>query len=424
MMKATGLELLPQSGLAAAKDAAAEGFRRRGAEAFARTGLPTRRDEDWKYTSLKPLTETRFRPSFEVAALSREALHALAGSLSGAFVNLVFVNGELDRTLSNLDRLPAGVELAPPRPSEGDFTGPLDALSAAYFGQGATLRIAAGVVLQAPLCLRFHVAAEDGPALTVQPRLRMELAEGSSATVLEWYTSQPGSRSFTNASLEISVAARARLELIRFQDEDARAVHVGRTSLRLGEGSEAFSLAAFQGAAICRHELDVVLEGSAARLTTFGLGSLAGDQQLDQFARIDHRVGACSTQQISKTLLAGRSRSAFTGQIKIRPHAQKADSQQLSKSLLLSDQAESNSRPQLMIEADDVKASHGATVGHVSDEEIFYLRSRGLSRAQAMRLLSFAFLSELLEPVSRDDVRSWLRGSLEAGFARMEGDTP
>lgn len=418
-MKTNGLELLPQGELVAAKDPAGEIYRRRGVEAFARLGLPTRKDEDWKYTSLKSLTENRFRPALGADVLSREALHELAKSLSPAFVNLVFVNGELDRALSDLESLPSGLTLTAATPSDDDFAGPFDALSAAYFGHGATLRIAPGAILERPLCLRFHVASEDGPALTVQPRLRLEVGEGASATVLEWYSSQAGSRAFTNVSLQVEVAARARLELVRLQDEDPRTVHIGRTALRLGEGADVFSLSAFQGAAICRHELDVVLEGAGARLITYGLGSLGGEQQLDQFGRIDHRVGACSTQQISKVLLAGRARSAFTGQIKIRPHAQKADSQQLSKSLLLSDQAESNSRPQLMIEADDVKASHGATVGHVSDEEIFYLRSRGLSHAQAMRLLSFAFLSELLEPVTREDVRSWLRSTLEAGFERL-----
>lgn len=418
-MKLLGMELLSQTGKFGPQGAEAETYRRLGAERFAKTGLPTRQDEDWKYTSLKGLTETSFQPSFGSTALARETMHGISTSMIADVTNLVFVNGNLDRTLSDLESLPAGLEIGAPSVGSTEFMDALDALSAAYFGQGATLRIAAGARIEKPLCLRFHVTAQEGSALMVQPRIRVEVGAEASVRLIEWYTGDEGANYLTNSSLEVNVGARARVESVRFQDESFRATHLGRSSFVLKADANVFSLTAFQGSLLSRHELSVVLQESGAHMTTFGLASLAGTQQADQFSRIDHKVGACTTQQISKSLLAGASRSAFTGRIFIRPNAQKADSQQLSKSLLLSDKAESNSRPQLMIEADDVKASHGATVGHVSAEELFYLRSRGLSKDQSLRLLSFAFLSELLDPITDPQVKSWLRGSLERGFDRM-----
>lgn len=414
-----GLDLLPVN-LPPSSSSRIEALRRKGAEYFRERGLPSRRDEDWRYLSLKPLLETKFQSAFQGGmSLEKEAYHQLAASLQSGWVNFVFVNGALDRSLSDLNDLPSGVRLGEVSVDQQDFADSLDALAAAHFGHGLTISVAAGVRVLEPLCLRFHVASGNGPAMMVHPHVRVEMGEGSEAHFVEWYSSQDGTKAFTNTTLEVDLSPRSRMQVVRLQDEGSRSLHIGRSRFALSEDSELMSLSVFQGASLCRHDLRVDVKGPRAKLAVHSIASLVGEQQLDQFSQLDHRIGEATTVQVSKALLAGRSKSSFTGRILIRPNAQKTDSSQLSKALLLSEGAESNTRPQLMIEADDVKAAHGATVGQLNNDEIFYLRSRGLSKARAEQMLSFAFLSEELETVKNPQIKEFVSSSLRRGFERL-----
>lgn len=396
-----------------------ESLRRKAAEHFAAKGLPTRKDEEWRYTSVKLLKDRSFTSSLvEAKAPSHETMKRIATDLDPRFFNVVFVNGVLDKTLSDLEDLPKELEWSETFVASADFADSFEALNAAWIGQGLTLRLRKNSSLEKPLRLHFHTHL-DGPALMVNPRLRVEIGDGSSAVVLESYSGQESAGYFVNAHTEIATGASSKLIHVRLQEESLQAAHIARSRIRAGEQSEIVHLTMSTGALLSRHMLDMAFEKTGATAKLLGLAALAGEQHHDDTGQIDHKVGGCTSVQTYKNLLDGKSRSVFAGRIRIRQDAQKALSEQLNNNLLLSSSAEADSQPQLMIEADDVKAAHGSTVGQLNQDELFYLMSRGLSRKTAIPLLAAGFLAELIDLVENETLHGWLLGRLKTSLTRL-----
>ena len=295
-----------------------------------------------------------------------------------------------------------------------------EALSVATQGQGLTMQIPEGVEFKRPLQIHFSTASEQGPALMVNPRIKIQVGAKAKATLIESYTSQEAAKSFQNSHTELEIAEGANVTLVRMQEEGSRAVHVGRTRIRLAANSQLVHLAYSTGAAISRHNLDVKINGSGVQAHILGAVAGSGTQHFDQATSIDHVKGGSNSVQIYKALLDAESRSIFAGQIRIRRDAQKANSDQLNQNLLLSDKAEADSLPQMMIEADDVKATHGSTVGQLSEEELFYLCSRGLSRTQAIPLLAAGFLSSVLEMIPDGEVQGHVKSRLQRALVNLQ----
>lgn len=394
--------------------------RRRAGDFVRAKGLPTKRDDDWRYTSLKPLGETDFASALaRPVAPSHETLKTVAAGLGDWAHNFVFINGVLDRTLSSLEDLPDELSWSNDV-SAADFADAVEALNVANLGQGLVLAIKAGHELAKPVRIHFHTAAEGGAPLMTNPRVQIDVGALAVATVVESYSGDRDASYFVNAHSEIMTGVAAKVTYVRVQDDGARAFHIGRTRLSPDAETELTSLIVSVGARTSRHGLEMTLKGTAVNAKILGAVAAQGTQHADNMTEIDHRVGGCTTRQVYKSLLDGESRSVFTGRIRIRPGAQKADSDQMNNNLLLSSKAEADSRPQLMIEADDVKATHGSTAGELSDEEIFYLMSRGVSRDRAISLLAAGFLAELAHEVADAPTRAWLLSRLARATETMK----
>lgn len=394
---------------------------REQAVAFLREkGLPTRKNEDWKYTSVKILNDENFLPSaLEQRAISPETLQNLKSKLNPAFINIVFHNGVWQKTLSSA--LPKGVHFEVlPTVGATAFVDSFEALSAVYSTQAFCLRVDADIAVPATLNFVFYTSLEGGPALMVHPRMQVQVGARSSVKVLESYYGQNEARYFVNSQTDAQVGDSAKLVLVRLQDDSRRAVNVGRSQYHLGRAATLHSLSYSTGALLARHDLNLRLTSPEASAFVDGLYVVRGSQHVDNATVMDHQVGACNTFQHYKGILADQSRAVFNGKVVIRPGAQKANSEQLNNNLLLSREAEADSKPQLEIYADDVKAAHGSTVGQLNREELFYLESRAISREQAVAMLSLGYVSELIYKIEDLDLQNWLNKELQGAFADLQ----
>lgn len=413
---------------------ALEMIRASGRDAFGQQGLPTRQSENWRYTSLKNLEAAEFIPALAAeATLSHEELRSLALDLDGDFHRAVFVNGQLDRTLSDTEDWPAELQWSTDpvawAPAEIDTSAPettdaLDALSRAYLGQGLVLKVPGETALRKPFRVHFHSSLHGSRGLMTHPRLRVELGPRSSFTWIETYSGTDEAQHFTNVRAEVVLGESSRLVHVRLQEEGLKSTHLAQTRYRVAAHASLTSLSAAVGGALFRHELDLKITAGDVHAKVLGLTVSTGEQHMDHSTTIDHAVGGSRTEQLYKSLLDGRSRTVFNGRIFIRPGAQKASSEQLNNNLLLTSTAEADSQPQLEIEADDVKATHGSTVGHLDAEELFYLRSRGLPRAQALPLLAYAFVADVVDHLEDETVKSWLGRRLKKSFGRIQVVSP
>lgn len=402
-----------------ALDSLRQAKREKGAEFFRANGLPTRKNEDWKYTSVSLLREAQFESTLvSEASLSHETLRDLAGELSGDFDKAVFINGVLNKTLSNIEHWPSEMKWSGEvRSTNKDPKDAFEALSDVYAGQGFSLKIPAEFAMSRPFRLHFHTTSSQ-PQM-VHPRIQIEIGERSSVRLVESYSSDEQVGHFMNVQSDIVVKPNAKATLIRLQEEGAKAVHIGKTQIHPGENCEIVHLVVSTGANLSRHELELRVDQPGTHLKVLGLTASSSSQHMDNTTTIDHIVGGGTTSQIYKSLLDGESRTVFNGRIFIRPKAQKVDSAQRNNNLLMSAKAEADSLPQLMIEADDVKAAHGSTVGHLDEEELFYLQSRGLSKSKALPLLAYGFLAEGLDSIDDPLLANWLGGRLKKTFSRL-----
>jgi Fe-S cluster assembly protein SufD len=393
-------------------------FRQAGYDYALNKGLPTRKDEEWHYTSVKALGEGTYLPSaIQTAQPSHDTLKAIKAYLNSEFTNLVFVNGVLNATLS--DELPAGMTSQELSQYPTHFDDTFDALNGAYLAKPLVLSVKKESSVEKPVNFVFFTATEGGAALMVHPRILVDVGSRSSVKILESHYGTAGSSYFVNSVLDLQVGESASVTYVRVQNESEAAINIGRTRISVAKNANLQSMAFSTGAKLTRHTLEVFLKGEGSTSEILGVYAGRGAQHIDNTTLIDHQVGACSTHQLYKGILDDEARSAFCGKVLIQKNAQKADSAQLNNNLLLSSKAEADSKPMLEIYADDVKAAHGSTVGQLNKEELFYLLSRAIPKQTAISMLSYGFLSEVIYKLNDENIQKWLSKHLDAAFAHF-----
>ncbi|HEV8028891.1 MAG TPA: Fe-S cluster assembly protein SufD [Stellaceae bacterium] len=396
---------------------------------FGSLGFPTRRQEAWRFTDLRPLQRQAFPPAAGGATVSPDALRRYR--LDPAAHSLVLVNGRFAPELSRTGALPAGAWLASTRRTleerphlleatiaETDIAGaqPFAALNAAFFADGVVLALDAGVVLEEPIQI-IHLASAAEPR-SFHLRSVIALGAGSRATIIESFIGDGAA--WTNAVTAVTIGEGAALEHAVLQDESRAAIHFSllRGTLAAGAAYESFALTL--GARLSRRDAQVTIAGPDARCTLNGAYLLRGDQEATNATFVDHAAPGGTTRELWKGVADGRAHGAFLGRIAVRPDAQKTDASQVNRNLLLSPRASIDTKPELEILADDVKCSHGATVGDLDADALFYLRARGIAEAEARRMLIDAFAAEAIATVANPALRDHLLTELQRWLGAEE----
>lgn len=399
-------------------------LRRAAMERFGAAGIPGPRDENWRYTNLARAMGKPFAP-VTGGASGDSSLVARWGLGDIPHHRMVFVNGAFAPQLSDMGGLPAGVSLVPLSEAASvdadwladvfarlgeDHSGGLAALNTALMRDGAVLRIADNVGLDLPLHL-LHVADQPG---AVHGRTVVVAGANCRARFIETFAGADGTEYWCNAHTGIVAGPGAALGHVRLQRDGGKAVHTGAVRAILERDSRLDSVVLSVGASLARNDVTASLVGSGAAFNFSG-GVLARDRQHgDITTRVEHLVPHCRSGQVVRNVLDDRGRGVFQGSIVVAPDAQKTAADQSSRCLLLSERAHADTKPELRIFADDVKCSHGATVGDLDDTSLFYLRSRGIPADEARNLLVGAFVAEIVEaaPVAREHldavIAAWL----------------
>ena len=396
-------------------------------ERFLAKGFPTTREEEWRHTSLGPIAKTEFgRPAtFDIARATAEPF-LFADELPH---RVVLVNGRWSKELSSLDALPAGITVrsfrdAVTAPSAQPRTAPewlltassampLVDLNTAFVEDGVVIDIAPKAIIDQPLHIVCLCAPTSSP-IVVAPRIQIRAGAQSQAYIVESYGSVPGAASFTNAVTIVDVAADAMLDHVKLQREASTAFHLASMFVRLDRAGVFRSHALTLGGNISRNDIVTTLAGDGAECTLDGLYVADGDTLVDTHTTIDHAMPHCPSHELYKGILSGKSRAVFNGKIIVRQDAQKTNAKQTNKALLLSDDAQINTKPQLEIFADDVKCTHGAAIGQLDEDAMFYMQARGIAFQDARNLLIHAFAGEVLDRVKEEVVREQAMRLLEA----------
>lgn len=399
-------------------------LRRSSLERFLEVGFPGRRSEEWRFTDPARIARVPFRlAGDEVPQGAAEAgvRHFTLGH--DAACELVFVNGHYHPHLSKPGKLPRGVKIGPlaealetdrarveqhlARHAEVDKS-PFVALNTAFLRDGAYVHLAGGTVLEGPIHVLFLSTSSEASAAT-HPRLLVIAEENVEATLVETYGGAGGHEGrppyFTNSVTEIIAGPDCRIDHCKLQQEAISAFHVATMQVMLGARAVFASHNASIGGRLTRNDLNVVMAGERADATLNGLVVIDGTQHVDNHTLLDHAYPNCPSHELYKHVLGGRATGVFKGKILVRQDAQKTDSKQTSKALLLSDDAQMHSQPALEIYADDVKCTHGSTIGPVDEEMVFYLRSRGISLEAARHLLTYAFAADITRRIRVEPVR-------------------
>ena len=389
---------------------------------FSQLGFPTTKLEEWRFTSVAPIAATPF-------ALADDGLSALSsGELDRftfkdlPFAQLVVVNGCFAPQLSSCGALPAGVEAGglsaaidrDPTLVERYLTRlapyedqPFTALNTAFLRDGAFLQIPANAVIEQPIHLLF-VATAHQKATVHHPRVLIVAGENSQAQIVESYAGLRDARYFTNAVTEIVAGPNAVVDHYKLLRESLEAFHVASMHVSLGRSSSFSSHSITLGGALVRNDVNALLNGEGIDCTLNGLYVANGRRLIDNHTMVDHAKPHCSSHELYKGILDGEAHAVFNGKIVVQLDAQKTDAKQTNQALLLSEHAQINTTPQLEIFADDVRCTHGATVGQLDDDAMFYLRSRGLSHARARNVLIHAFASDILDRIKIAPIRAHL----------------
>jgi Fe-S cluster assembly protein SufD len=386
--------------LAASTTPAVHRLRKTAAARFSELGFPGPRDEEWRFTPVAPLTRTPF-----------EAVSAEQASKSCSLRIPQLPNGVIVCDLS--EAMKNHASLAEPHLARhADWKKhSFIALNTAFLRDGIFVYVPWGTVLEEPLFLDFS-ANRDGEGFVWHPRCLIILGENSQVTLVEQYSGQAGNTYFTNAVTEFVVGAGAHVDHYKLQREGDRAFHMAAMQVQLGRDAKFSSHAVTQGGQWVRNEINAVFEGEGGECTLNGLYQAGGEQLVDNHTFIDHAYPHCASHELYKGILDGKAQGVFNGKIYVRQDAQKTDAKQTNQTLLLSDDATINTKPQLEIYADDVKCTHGATVGQLDAESIFYLRSRGIGLAEARSLLTYAFANDIVSRIKVESVREELERSL------------
>jgi len=397
-------------------------LRQTGLDGFAALGFPTLQHEDWRYTNVAPITRLPFAPATPVAVNGAESqliAESIFADLPGH--RLVFVNGEFSPQLSRLLPLAPGVRLenlaaaltsdtgaALIQPHLGRYAAAagnaFTALNQAFFTDGAFIHVPANLTLTDPVELIFITSGQqDGQA--IQPRNLIVAGANSRLTIVESYLSTGSGSYFTNAVTEIVAGDNAHVEHVKLQDEATGSFHIAAIGGHFGRTSHTRIHSLALGARLSRNNIRVNLAGEGLESVLNGLYLTRGEQLADHHMIVEHAQPHCASHEYFNGILDDQSKGVFHGRILVREIAQKTDAKQTNKNLLLSDRATADTKPQLEIYADDVKCTHGATIGQLNPESLFYLRSRGLNTDTAKRMLVHAFAGEIIERIQEPSVR-------------------
>ena len=392
--------------------------RERAMERFLALGTPTARDEEYKYTDLSPLADGKLlfaakpgavEPAIPAYASGGCTLSPGASGLA-TFGNWHLADGVRVDSISHAlqhDREDWAKHLAATAPCEDHALG---AANTAFFEDGFVVEAAPGAVMEEPI----HLIFGDGPGAR-HPRVVIVAKRNSSIRVVETYA---GSGAYwRNAVTEIHAEGNARVDHYRAQSESLDAYHTGLLQATQERDSYVSTFSLSFGAAMTRNDIQTRLNGTGCECSLDGLYAVRDTQHVDHHTAIDHAMPHCNSHQLYKGVLDGRAKGVFNGKIFVRRDAQKTDAVQSNKNLLLSDAAEVNTKPQLEIDANDVRCTHGATIGQLDETAAFYLRARGISAAQARNILTYAFAADALERVRDEPLRKHFQALLLERFA-------
>lgn len=397
-------------------------LREDGFARFCQTGFPTTRDEDWRFTNVSAIARTSFQPAGS-AKLSEQDVAAFR--VKGADPQLVFVNGRFSPELSRVNNLPRGltatslreqIEQHPETLEKhlGKYADarrdPFCALNTAFVGDGAYVHVARGVVVESPISLLYLSTKEDGPTVT-HPRNLIVAEDESQVAVIEDYASVGGeSVALSNAVTELVAGESTIAQHYLIEREHLRAFNVQTLRIQQGRSANVASHSLLLGGGLVRNNVHPVLAGEGGECLINGLFLGTGRQHLDNYMHVEHAAPHCGSRQFYNGILDGQAHGVFHGRIVVHKEAQKTDAKQTNRNLLLSDDAQIDTKPQLEIYADDVKCTHGATIGQIEENALFYLQSRGISEAEARRLLLMAFAEECVERMHASAAREHIEG--------------
>jgi Fe-S cluster assembly protein SufD len=388
-------------------------------ERFHELGFPSVKEEEWKYTNVAAIARANFQPAVSTAPKPKSDKELLKSVPEAHSSQLVFIDGAFRNDLSSLAALAeqvVAIDLAQAIADEryGDVVrahlarqadyvlNGFTALNTAFMNHGAFVYIPKGVAVEAPIHLLFIAESERSANF---PRVLIVAGENSSATIVENYASADAKQYLTNAVVEIVLSEGARLEHYKVQRESVEAFQIATTAVGLGRNSSYDTTTITFGAKLSRHDIMVTMDHEGAECWVDGLYLVTGDQHADTHSVIDHRQPQCTSHQLYKGILDGKSRAVFNGKVFVRHNAQKTDAMQTNKNLLLSNEARVDTKPQLEILADDVKCAHGAAVGQIDEDELFYLETRGIHPDLGRNLLTYGFAEEVIEKIKLESIR-------------------
>jgi Fe-S cluster assembly protein SufD len=399
-------------------------LRENAMERFLELGFPSVKEEEWKYTNVAAIARADFQPAVSLAPASQSdvELKQLGSVPEARTSQLVFIDGVLRKNLSSLDALGEQVVAIDIREAIGDkryseavrthlarqadyVVNGFTALNTAFISHGAFVYIPKDVTVEAPIHLLFIAESERAASF---PRVLIVAGENSKATIVENYVSANAEQYLTNAVVEIALEEGARLEHYKVQRESVQAFHVATTAVDLGRNSSYDTTTITFGAKLSRHDIAVTMDHEGAECWVDGLYLVTGEQHADTHSVIDHRQPQCTSHQLYKGILDGKSRAVFNGKVFVRHNAQKTDAMQTNKNLLLSNDARVDTKPQLEILADDVKCAHGAAVGQIDEDELFYLETRGIHPDLGRNVLTYGFAEEVIAKIKLESIRNQL----------------
>ena len=408
-------------------------------DAFARfceTGFPTTKDEDWRFTNVAAIARTVFRPA---GATKLGPGDTAAWRVDDVAATLVFVNGRFDAELSEVDNLPRGVTVASlrerieshPEEVEKHLARYADtqrdafvALNTAFLGDGAYVHVARGVVVEAPVYLLYLSTKEAAPTMT-HPRNLIVAEDQAQVAVIEDYASVGGeSVVLSNAVTELVAGESTVAQHYLIEREHLKAFNVSTLRIEQGRSANVASHSLLLGGGLVRNNVHPVLAGEGGECLINGLFLGTGRQHLDNYMHVEHAAPHCGSRQFYNGILDGQAHGVFHGRIVVHKAAQKTDAKQTNRNLLLSDDAQIDTKPQLEIYADDVKCTHGATIGQIEENALFYLRSRGISEAEAKKLLLMAFAEECVERMHSPVARAHIERLVGEHLLFTEGIAP
>jgi len=409
-------------------------LRKNAIKRFAELGFPATKLEDWKYTNVAPLARIPFQAAeFRWDGLTGDRLLELPlahSAFSECCSRIVFVNGHYSPQLSSAnipERITIGSLASAIKQNSQGVRQHLAssavyqdqafvALNTAFIEDGAYINVPDGVNAEMPIYILF-VSTSDEP-IASHPRCLIIVGENSQASIIEDYLALGAGANLTNAVTEITARQNSRIEHYSLQAQDENSYHFSTISVDQKRSSSFTAHSVSLGGALVRNDLNVALNGEGAECTLNGLYLAAGKQHVDNHTVIDHVQPHCASRELYKGILDDQSSAVFNGTIIVRKDAQKTDARQSNKNLLLSEGATINSKPQLEINADDVKCAHGTSIGHLDDDSVYYLRSRGVGLAEARTVLTYGFANDVLNRMKVDAVRVRLECAL---LARLSG---